>query len=82
MGINLLDVKRIEVRMELLELANDDVTDMAKAGFITKDQKSALNNQISNHMNTLQEQKDNILERKQLKENEALLLGQLKRSRS
>ncbi|WP_076418236.1 hypothetical protein [Colwellia sp. UCD-KL20] len=80
LGINYLDVKRIEVRMELLEIAREEVSENAKNGSITKDQEQSLNKIIKGHMESLLEQKQNLLERKHITENEDLLLEQLKRS--
>lgn len=80
LGINYLDVKRIEVRMELLEIAKEEVSQSAKTGDITKNQQQSLNKVIKGNMESLLEQKQNILERKNITENEDLLLEQLKRS--
>ena len=80
LGINYLDVKRIEVRMELLEIAREEVSENAKNGSITKEQEQSLNKIIKGHMESLLEQKQNLLERKHITENEDLLLEQLKRS--
>lgn len=80
LGINYLDVKRIEVRMELLEIAKEEVSQSAKTGDITKNQQQSLNKVIKGNMESLLEQKQNILERKNITENEDLLLEQVKRS--
>ncbi|XPF94085.1 hypothetical protein ACM9HF_19045 [Colwellia sp. RE-S-Sl-9] len=80
LGINYLDVKRIEVRVELLEIAKEEVRENANNGNITKDQEQSLNKTIKGHMESLLEQKQNILERKHITENEDLLFEQLKRS--
>jgi len=80
LGISFLDVKRIEVKMELLELAKEEVKETANAGLIRKDQAAELNKMIEGNMNALLEEKQSLLERKHITENEELLLEQLKRS--
>jgi|GEM_PF-1966473 len=80
LGISFLDVKRIEVKMELLELAKEEVKETANAGLIRKDQAAELNKMIEGNMNELLEEKQSLLERKHITENEELLLEQLKRS--
>lgn len=80
LGISFLDVKRIEVKMELLELAKEEVGQAAKAGAIRKDEANTLQKMIEGNMNSLFEEKQSLLERKHIKENEDLLLEQLKRS--
>lgn len=80
LGISFLDVKRIEVKMELLELAKEEVAQAEKAGQISKDEANTLKKMIEENMNSLSEEKQSLLERKHIKENEDLLLEQLKRS--
>jgi len=80
LGISFLDVKRIEVKMELLELAKEEVKETVDAGLIRKDQAADLHKTIENNMNALLEEKQSLLERKHITENEELLLEQLKRS--
>ncbi|WP_340679406.1 hypothetical protein [Paraglaciecola sp.] len=78
MGIDFLDVKRIEFRMELLKLAQDDVVKLAKSGLIRKDQETTLVNKIEGHNSQLLEEKKRLLEGTQRQENEQMMLEKLK----
>ena len=80
LGINFLDVKRIEMRMDLFELAKDDVKNNEKAGLIRKDQADALNEKIQGHMDLLLDQKQALLERKSITDSEEALFQQLRLS--
>ena len=80
LGINFLDVKRIEMRMDLFELAKGDVKNNEKAGLIRKDQADALNEQIQGHMDLLLDQKQALLERKSITDSEEALFKQLRLS--
>ena len=61
LGISFLDVKRVEVRMEILQLAKDDVTKSAESGLIRKDQADQLNQKIEDQMARLIEEKENLM---------------------
>ncbi len=63
LGISFLDVKRIEVRMEILNLAQEDVTKAGNVGDIRKDQEKYLTTKIADYSNELQQQKQVLLER-------------------
>lgn len=56
LGISFLDVKRIEVKMELLELAKEEVAQAEKAGQISKDEANTLKKMIEENMNSLSEE--------------------------
>ena len=77
MGINYLDLKRIETRMGLLELAKEDVDINEDQGNIRKDQTQQLYKQITSNRQTLENEKQALLDSKQLKENEQRLFEQL-----
>jgi len=79
LGINFLDVKRLEVRMELLDRSKEEVTGMANSGGIRKDEEAHLKKTIAGHMDSLQQQKEALLSRSTIKENEVLLFEQLTR---
>jgi len=79
MGINYLDLKRIETRMGLLELAKEDVDTNEHQGNIRKDQSQQLHEQIINNREKLENEKQALLDNKQLKENEQRLFEQLTR---
>jgi len=82
LGINFLDVKRIEMRMDLFELAKGDVKKNEQEGLIRKDEADALNEQIQGHMDSLQDQKQALLNRKSITENEEALFNQLRLSQA
>jgi hypothetical protein len=82
MGINYLDLKRIETRIGLLELAKEDVDANEHKGSIRKDQTQHLNKQITSNRDTLENEKQALLDNKQLKENEQRLFEQLTRGLS
>jgi hypothetical protein len=77
MGINYLDLKRIETRMGLLEIAKEDVEASAEKGNIRKDQAKSLLKQISVNRNELEDDKRALFDNKQMKENEQRLFEQL-----
>jgi len=77
MGINYLDLKRIETRMGLLELAKEDVEANEKNSNIRKDQSQQLLKQITSNRTELEAQKQALLDNEQLKENEQRLFEQL-----
>ncbi|NRA55492.1 MAG: hypothetical protein HRU23_15225 [Gammaproteobacteria bacterium] len=78
LGINFLDVKRIEMKMDLFELAKNDVKENEKAGLIRKDEADALNKQIQGHMDSLLDQKQALLDRKSVTDSEEALFKQLR----
>jgi len=80
LGINYLDVKRIEMRMDLLEEAKGDVSENVKSGAITKKEGAALSEQIQDHQDSLFDQKQALIERKSITESEEALFKQLKMS--
>jgi len=82
MGINYLDLKKIETRMGLLELAKEDVDANENNGSIRKDQTQQLHKQITTNRETLANEKQALLDNKQLKENEQRLFEQLTRGLS
>lgn len=77
LGINFLDVKRLEVRMDLFEKAQDEVNANKKSGHIRTDQALELSESIKGSMASLQEQKQALLERKHITKNEDELIKQL-----
>lgn len=79
MGINYLDLKRIETRIGLLELAKEDVDANEKKGNIRKDQTQQLHKQITTNRAKLEHEKQDLLDNKQLKEDEQRLFEQLTR---
>lgn len=82
LGINFLDVKRIEMRMDLFELAKGDVKKNETMGLIRKDQANALNKQIQGHMESLLDQKQALLDRKSITDSEKALFKQLRLSQT
>jgi len=82
MGINYLDLKKIETRMGLLELAKEDVDANEHNGSIRKDQTQQLHKQITTNRETLANEKQALLDNKQMKENEQRLFEQLTRGLS
>ncbi|NRA61408.1 MAG: hypothetical protein HRU25_10965 [Psychrobium sp.] len=82
LGINFLDVKRIEMRMDLFELAKGDVKKKETMGLIRKDQANALNKQIQGHMESLLDQKQALLDRKSITDSEEALFKQLRLSQT
>jgi len=82
LGINYLDVKRIEMRMDLLEEAKGDVTENVKSGAITKKEGAVLTDQIQDHQDSLFDQKQALIERKSMTESEEALFKQLKMSQA
>jgi hypothetical protein len=82
LGINFLDVKRIEMRMDLLDMAKDDVKEKEKAGLIRKDEGNNLNKQIQGHMESLFDEKQALIDRKSITESEEALFKQLKISQA
>jgi len=77
MGINYLDLKKIETRIGLLELAKEDVETSEKKGIVRKDQTQHLYQQISGNRDKLENEKEALLDNKQMKENEQRLFEQL-----
>ncbi len=82
LSINFLDVKRIEMRMDLFELAKGDVKKNETMGLIRKDQANALNKQIQGHMESLLDQKQALLDRKSITDSEKALFKQLRLSQT
>jgi len=77
MGISFLDIKRLEVRMELLSLAKSEIEESAKKGGIRKDEAQKLTAKVENNMQKMIEQKQNLLNGNKLTVNEQLLFGKL-----
>lgn len=78
LGINFLDVKRMEVRMELYEKAKEDVKNSSENNDIRKDQELALMEDIDNRIADLKERKQDLMERKKITESEDELFNQLR----
>jgi hypothetical protein len=77
LGINYLDVKKLEVKMELLALAKGEVTRQKKQGAITEEQAQLLVDKIEHYQLQLSEEKQSLLEGRLPKKNEQLLFEQL-----
>ncbi|PHQ75384.1 MAG: hypothetical protein COB74_04760 [Shewanella sp.] len=78
MGISFLDVKRVEVRMELLKLAEQDVEKSAKQASIDIDQRQMLSQKIDNNLLKLEGEKQALLEGDQMRKNQQELFEQLR----
>ena len=78
MGINFIEVKRVEIRIELLNRAEDDVAKIAKQGAINTEQKQALYQKIKNNILKLENEKHTLLEGDQMKKNQQQLFEKLK----
>jgi len=77
LGISYLDVKKLEVKMELLALAKEDVMQQKKKGVITEEQATRLVEKIEGFQEQLQEEKQNVLEGRLPKITEQLFFEQL-----
>jgi len=77
MGISFLDIKRLEVRMELLSLAKSEIEESARKGGIRKDEAQKLTAKVESNMQKMIEQKQNLLNGNKLTVNEQLLFGKL-----
>jgi hypothetical protein len=77
LGINYLDVKKLEVKMELLALAKGEVLQQKKQGAITEVQAQLLVDKIEHYQMQLTEEKQNLLEGRQPQKNEQLFFDQL-----
>ena len=77
LGINYLDVKKVEVRMGLLELAEGDIKASEKMAAIRTDEAQVLYKKIEANQSKLAEEKQNLLDNKQLKEGQKHLFEQL-----
>ncbi|REL28194.1 hypothetical protein DXX93_17560 [Thalassotalea euphylliae] len=82
LGISFLDVKRVEVRMEILQLAKDDVTKSAESGLIRKDQADQLNQKIAEQMARLMEEKENLMAGKARDQSADEFLNQVTKQRT
>jgi hypothetical protein len=90
LGINFLDVKEIEVRLDLLSRAKDDVIkardiaikDSGAKGGIPETQATALLDRIEGHQEKLVERKQQLLEGSKLNEDEKRFFDQLTRQRN
>ncbi len=78
LGINFLDIKRLEMRMELYEVAKKEVEASAESQAINKEQAQELMQVIEQKMASLQAQKQSLLDRSGLKRNEDDLLEKVK----
>ena len=76
MGINFLDVKRVEFRMELLELARAEIEEDQKHT-LDKDKRETLIEKIDNNLMKLEDKKQSILDASETKNKEKLLLEKL-----
>tara|TARA_R110000850_G_scaffold150425_4_gene272999 strand:+ start:244 stop:567 length:324 start_codon:yes stop_codon:yes gene_type:complete len=82
LGISFLDVKRVEVRMEILNLAQTEVDNDADKGLIRKDQQLALTKKIDENLEKLTAQRQSLLDRSNGEESEDVFLVQLEQQRS
>lgn len=82
LGISFLDVKRVEVRMEILNLAQTEVDNGADKGLIRKDQQLALTKKIDENLEKLTAQRQSLLDRNNGDESEEVFLVQLEQQRS
>jgi len=80
--ISFLDVKRVEVRMEILNLAQTEVDNDADKGLIRKDQQLALTKKIDENLEKLTAQRQSLLDRNNGDESEDVFLVQLEQQRS
>ena len=78
MGISFLDVKRVEVRMELLKLAEQDVEKSAKQASIDTEKTQMLSQKIENNLLRLEDEKQALLEGDQMRRNQQELFEQLR----
>ena len=82
LGISFLDIKRVEVRMEILNLAQTEVDNDADKGLIRKDQQLALTKKIDENLEKLTAQRQSLLDRNNGDESEDVFLVQLEQQRS
>jgi len=77
LGISYLDVKEVEVRMELLAKAKDDVNQQKKQGLIREDQAQNLLDKIERFQTQLEDKKQSLLDGNSKNNNEKLFIEQL-----
>lgn len=82
LGISFLDVKRVEVRMEILNLAQTEIDHDADKGLIRKDQQRALTKKIDENLEKLTAQRQGLLDRNNGEESEDVFIEQLEQQRS
>lgn len=82
LGISFLDVKRVEVRMEILNLAQTEIDSDADKGLIRKDQQQELTKKIDENLEKLTAQRQNLLDRNNGDESEEVFLEQIAQQRS
>ena len=82
LGISFLDVKRIETRMEILNLAQKEIDDDADKGLIRKDQQQTLTKKVEEKLTKLVDEKQSILDRSAGNETEEFFLEQVEEQRS
>lgn len=82
MGINFLDIKEIETRMEIFKLAENDVKETAKNSLIRKDQEQELLSKIETNLTKLADKKQNILDGNKKDVSAELFLEQVKTQRN
>jgi hypothetical protein len=75
MGINFLDIKRIEVRMELLALASEEIE--RDKNTISRDKSQELVEKIDSNLNELANRKQSILDDSEAKKKGQKLLEEL-----
>lgn len=80
-GISFLDVKEVEMRMEVLNLAQEKINEDVESGAIRRDQHQKLSEKIENNLNHLEKEKQSILDRTSGDESEEVFLEQVKQQR-
>lgn len=82
LGINYLEVKKIEVKIELLGLAKNEVIQQREEGLITEKQAQVLYDKIEINLVRLGEQKQRLLKGNNVNQDEELFLEQLTKQKN
>jgi hypothetical protein len=77
LGINYLDIKKIEVKMELLAKVKDEVIEQRKQGKIREDQAQLVIDRIETLQAQLMDKKEKLLEGNKNKESDEFFFEQL-----
>jgi sRNA-binding carbon storage regulator CsrA len=82
LGISYLEVKKLEVKIELLSLVKDEVAKQKEKGIISADQAQLLYDKIEGNIAQLEEEKKKLLEGHNVNQEEELFFEQLTKQKN